>query len=168
MGRRSKVQRSAEEKFAIVMEDLKSGKASETCRKARDWSSAVLPLERRVAKGAWLRLGEERNRTRRRRAEQTHQATGACLGAVASTDRNPKKRVGRVSCGRLTRRPSSSWPRAVKRSWWPRPSASAGRLCTTSQNHASRGPTATHLTVLSRLSAAEIVDLSAAKVGAKS
>ena len=33
MGRRPKVQRSAEEKFAIVMEGLKSGKVSETCRK---------------------------------------------------------------------------------------------------------------------------------------
>jgi hypothetical protein len=48
MGRRSKVQRSAEEKFAIVMEGLKSRKASGTCRKVRDWSSAVLPLERRA------------------------------------------------------------------------------------------------------------------------
>jgi hypothetical protein len=32
MGRRPKVHRSAEEKFAILTEDLKSGKMSETCR----------------------------------------------------------------------------------------------------------------------------------------
>ena len=31
MGRRPKIQRSAEEKSAIVMEGLKSGKVSETC-----------------------------------------------------------------------------------------------------------------------------------------
>lgn len=33
MGRTPKDQRSAEEKFAIVMEGLKSGKVSGTCRK---------------------------------------------------------------------------------------------------------------------------------------
>ena len=59
MGRRPRVYRSTEGKFAIVMEGLKSGKASETCRKARDWSGAVLPLERRAGEGflgrAWGR-----------------------------------------------------------------------------------------------------------------
>ena len=33
MGRRSKVQRTAEEKYQIVMEGLKSGNIAETCRK---------------------------------------------------------------------------------------------------------------------------------------
>jgi len=33
MGRKPKVQRSAEEKLAIVMEALKSGNVAETCRK---------------------------------------------------------------------------------------------------------------------------------------
>ena len=33
MGRKPKVQRSAEEKLAIVMEGLKSGNVAETCRK---------------------------------------------------------------------------------------------------------------------------------------
>ena len=48
MGRRPRVHRSPEEQFAIEMQGLKSGKASESCRKARDWSSAVLPMERRA------------------------------------------------------------------------------------------------------------------------
>lgn len=57
MGRRPKVQRSAEEKFAIVMEGLKSGKVSETCRKHEIGPALFYRWKDEMEKGAVAALG---------------------------------------------------------------------------------------------------------------
>jgi transposase-like protein len=57
MGRRPKVQRSAEEKFAIVMEGLKSGKVSETCRKHEIGPALFYRWKDELAKDFWAALG---------------------------------------------------------------------------------------------------------------
>ena len=92
MGRRPKVPRSAEKKFAIFMEGLKSGKVFEICRKQRLVRRCSIAGKTRWRKVPWLRWGKKRSRAGRRRASQTHQATGAFpLGQ----------------------------PRGVQQSWWP-------------------------------------------------
>jgi hypothetical protein len=70
--------RNAEEKFAIVIEGLKSGNIAETCRN---------------------RWGEKRSRAARCGAGEAHQAVGAGARSIPSADRDLKKRTGRVSCG---------------------------------------------------------------------
>jgi transposase len=57
MGRRPKVQRSAEEKFAIVMEGLKSGNISETCRKHGVSPALLYRWKDEMEKGALAALG---------------------------------------------------------------------------------------------------------------
>ena len=57
MGRTPKVQRSAEEKFAIVMEGLKSGKVSETCRKHEIGLALFYRWKDEMEKGALAALG---------------------------------------------------------------------------------------------------------------
>ena len=57
MGRIPKVQRSAEEKFAIVMEGLKSGKVSETCRKHEIGTTLFYRWKDEMEKGALAALG---------------------------------------------------------------------------------------------------------------
>ncbi len=57
MGRRSKVQRTAEEKYQIVMEGLKGGNVAENCRKASTNTASFAPhfldklIRQTVAKG---------------------------------------------------------------------------------------------------------------------
>jgi hypothetical protein len=58
MGRRPKAQRSAEEKFAIVMEGLKSGKVSETCRKHEVGPALFYRWKDEMEKGALAALGK--------------------------------------------------------------------------------------------------------------
>ncbi len=57
MGRRPRVQRTAEEKFAIVMEGLKSGKVSETCRKHEIGPALFHRWKDEMEKGALAALG---------------------------------------------------------------------------------------------------------------
>ena len=57
MGRRPRVQRTAEEKFAIVMEGLKSGKVSETCRKHEIGPALFYRWKDEMEKGALAVLG---------------------------------------------------------------------------------------------------------------
>jgi transposase-like protein len=57
MGRRSKVQRSAEEKFAIVMEALKSGSIAETCRTHGISPTVYYRWKDEMEKGALAALG---------------------------------------------------------------------------------------------------------------
>lgn len=57
MGRRPKVQRSAEEKFAMVMEGLKSGKVSKTCRKQEIGPALFNRWKNEMEKGALAALG---------------------------------------------------------------------------------------------------------------
>ena len=59
MGRRAKVQRSAEEKLAIVMEGLKSGNIAETCRKFEIAPNLFDRWKDEVEKGALTALGGE-------------------------------------------------------------------------------------------------------------
>ena len=51
-GRQPRVHGSAEEKFAIVMEGLKSGKGSESCRKREIGPALFNPWKDELAKGA--------------------------------------------------------------------------------------------------------------------
>jgi len=80
MGRKPRVDRSAEEKWQIVQEGIKSGNVSETCRRHGI---------------AW---GEKRCRGGNREGS-SHPAVGTNAGAKVTGDRNPKKRRGGVSCG---------------------------------------------------------------------
>jgi transposase-like protein len=57
MGRRPKVQRNAEEKFAIVLEGLKTGNVSETCRKNEIAPTLFYRWKDEVEKGALAALG---------------------------------------------------------------------------------------------------------------
>ena len=57
MGRRSKVQRSAEEKFGIVLEGLKTGNVSETCRKYEVSPTLFYRWKDEMEKGALAALG---------------------------------------------------------------------------------------------------------------
>lgn len=57
MGRRSKVQRTPEEKFAIVLEGLKSGNISETCRKHEIAATLFYRWKDEMEKGALAALG---------------------------------------------------------------------------------------------------------------
>ncbi len=57
MGRRPKVQRTAEEKFAIVMEALKSGNVAETCRKHEIAPTLFYRWKDEMEKGALAALG---------------------------------------------------------------------------------------------------------------
>lgn len=57
MGRRPKVQRNAEEKFAIVLEGLKTGNVSETCRKYEIAPTLFYRWKDEVEKGALAALG---------------------------------------------------------------------------------------------------------------
>ena len=57
MGRRPKVQRSAEEKFAVVMEALKSGNVAETCRKHEIAPTLFYRWKDEMEKGALAALG---------------------------------------------------------------------------------------------------------------
>lgn len=57
MSRRPKVQRSPEEKFAIVLEGLKSGNVSETCRKYEIAPTLFYRWKDEMEKGALAALG---------------------------------------------------------------------------------------------------------------
>jgi transposase-like protein len=57
MGRKPKVQRSAEEKLTIVMEALKSGNVAETCRKFEIAPNLFYRWKDEVEKGALAALG---------------------------------------------------------------------------------------------------------------
>ena len=57
MGRRSKVQRTAEEKYQIVMEGLKSGNIAETCRKHEIAPTLYYRWKDEMEKGALAALG---------------------------------------------------------------------------------------------------------------
>lgn len=57
MSRRPKVQRSPEEKFAIVLEGLKSGNVSETCRKYEIAPTLFYRWRDEMEKGALAALG---------------------------------------------------------------------------------------------------------------
>ncbi len=57
MGRRPKVQRNAEEKFAIVLEGLKTGNVSETCRKYEIHLRCSIAGKTKWRRAPWLRLG---------------------------------------------------------------------------------------------------------------
>lgn len=57
MGRRAKVQRSAEEKLAIVIEAVKSGNVAETCRKYEIAPTLYYRWKDEVEKGALAALG---------------------------------------------------------------------------------------------------------------
>ena len=57
MSRRPKVQRSPEEKFAIVLEGLKSGNVSETCRKYEIAPTLLYRWKDEMEKGALAALG---------------------------------------------------------------------------------------------------------------
>ena len=57
MGRKPKVQRTPEEKFAIVMEALKSGNVSETCRKHEIAATLFSRWKDEVEKAALAALG---------------------------------------------------------------------------------------------------------------
>jgi transposase-like protein len=59
MGRKPKVQRSAEEKLTIVMEALKSGNVAETCRKFEIAPNLFYRWKDEVEKGALAALGGE-------------------------------------------------------------------------------------------------------------
>src|SRR5438094_5534841 len=80
MGRKPRVDRSAEEKWQIVQEGIKSGNVSETCRRHG------------------IGWGEKRCRGGNREGS-SHPAVGTNAGAEVVGDRNPKKRRGGVSCG---------------------------------------------------------------------
>jgi transposase-like protein len=71
MGRRPKVQRSAEEKFVIVMEGLKSGKVSETCRKHEIGPALFYRWKDEMEKGAVAALGGRSAATAPAHEEQT-------------------------------------------------------------------------------------------------
>jgi len=57
MGRKPKVQRSAEEKFAIVMDGLRSGNVAETCRKFEIAPNLFYRWKDQVEKAALAALG---------------------------------------------------------------------------------------------------------------
>jgi transposase-like protein len=57
MGRRPKVQRTAEEKFAIVMEAAKSGNVAETCRRHEISAALYYRWKDEMEKGALAALG---------------------------------------------------------------------------------------------------------------
>ncbi|HLY97385.1 MAG TPA: transposase [Sideroxyarcus sp.] len=57
MGRRPKVQRTAEEKFQIVMEAVKSGNVAETCRKHEIAPTLYYRWKDEMEKGALAALG---------------------------------------------------------------------------------------------------------------
>jgi DNA invertase Pin-like site-specific DNA recombinase len=100
MGRKPRVDRSAEEKWQIVQEGLKSGNVSETCRRfgiAQTLYYCWKDEAEQVPRPAW---GEKRGR-RGNREGSPHSATGADAGPQITGDRNPKKRRGGVSCGEV-------------------------------------------------------------------
>ncbi len=76
MGIRSKVQRTAEEKYQIVMEGLKSGNIAETCRKYE------------IAPTLYYRWKDE--------AEKAAVAALGGRSAAARPDEEQAKRIGRV------------------------------------------------------------------------
>jgi len=57
MGRRSKVQRTPEEKMAIVMEAMRSGNVAETCRKHEVAPTLYYRWKDEMEKGALAALG---------------------------------------------------------------------------------------------------------------
>jgi transposase-like protein len=57
MGRRSRVQRTPEEKLAIVMEAMKSGNVAETCRKHEVAPTLYYRWKDEMEKGALAALG---------------------------------------------------------------------------------------------------------------
>jgi len=57
MGRRPKVQRTAEEKFAIVMEAVKSGNVAEVCRKNEISPAVYYRWKDEMEEGALAALG---------------------------------------------------------------------------------------------------------------
>ena len=57
MGRLPRVHRSAEEKFGLVMRGLKSGKASETCRKHKIGPALFYRWKNELETGALAALG---------------------------------------------------------------------------------------------------------------
>jgi transposase-like protein len=57
MGRRSKVQRTPEEKLAIVMEAMRSGNVAETCRKHEVAPTLYYRWKDEMEKGALAALG---------------------------------------------------------------------------------------------------------------
>jgi len=81
MPRKPNVQRSAEEKWQIVLEGLKSGNVAEHLPQVRDRAHAVLPLERRSRRGsqgcAWGRSAAARpDAEQEKRIKQLERALG--------------------------------------------------------------------------------------------
>lgn len=70
MPRRATVQRSAEEKFAIVLEGLKSGNIAETCRNHQIAATLYYRWKDEVEKGALAALGGRSAANARPDAEQ--------------------------------------------------------------------------------------------------
>ena len=71
MPRKPKVQRTAEEKWQIVLEGLKSGNVAETCRKYEIAPTLYYRWKDEVEEGAKAALGEKRSRAARCRAGET-------------------------------------------------------------------------------------------------
>jgi transposase-like protein len=92
MSKKSRVQRTPEEKWQIVLEVLKSRNVAETCRKYEIASNLYYRWKDEVRSGsqgcAW---GEKRSGAARCRAGEADQATGAGAGPVASADRDLTK-----------------------------------------------------------------------------
>ena len=64
MARRSRVQRTPEEKFAIVMEAMKNGNVAETCRKHEVTPTLYYRWKDEMEKGALAALGGRSAATR--------------------------------------------------------------------------------------------------------
>ena len=123
MPRKPQVQRSAEEKFAIVIEGLKSGNIAETCRSHQIAATLYYRWKDEAEKAAVAALAG-RNASRSSPDEEQRKAysrTGARPGQGAHADRHTKKRSGRMSCGQVhsQARPVAG-RRANRRSGWPR------------------------------------------------
>ena len=73
MSRKPRVQRTAEEKWQIVLEGLKSGNVAETCRKYEIAANLYYRWKDEVEAGAKAALGGEKRRLAPgRRAGQAH------------------------------------------------------------------------------------------------
>ena len=81
MGRRSKVQRTPEEKLAIVMEAMRSGNVAETCRKHEVAPTLYYRWKDEMEKGALAALGGKSaaarpNEEQAKRIKQLERALG--------------------------------------------------------------------------------------------
>src|SRR5450432_3823450 len=100
MGRKPRVDRSPEEKWQIVQEGIKSGNASETCRRYGIAPNLFYRWKDEAEQEPRPRLGEKRGR-RGNREGPSHPTAGTNAGTEGAGDRNIKKCRGKVSNANL-------------------------------------------------------------------